>query len=195
VCQRRLTPARENLHDTTLERGQRAPVDGNHNDKGKTTMNYTVAVDGQTFDRVAWTGGDTPPRRHRGREYRAIRRAYFRESLADCGGLGLWACAGTTALDRARIFWRWAAADSWRTVERARAARTARGRVPARAFCLGAVEHVGAVSIVRENGAYILRRHPGHPAGHLIRSCRTLREARRMAAAMQRGDSPERRDY
>jgi hypothetical protein len=160
-----------------------------------TTMNYTVTVYGQTFDRAAWTGGDTPPRRHRGRDYRAIRREYFREFVRDCGGLGLWACAGTTALGRARLFWNQARLNAWRTVERARAGRTAGGRTTARAFCLGAVEHIGAVSIAREHGAYILRRHPGHPAGHLIRSCRRLAESRRMAAAMQRGESPERRDY
>jgi hypothetical protein len=81
-------------------------------------MDYTVSADGQTFERVAWTGGDTPPRRHRGREYRAIRRDYFREFLADCGGLNLWECAGTTALDRARIFWNQARLNAWATIRR-----------------------------------------------------------------------------
>lgn len=71
----------------------------------------------------------------------------------------------------------------------------ASGRLTRYAFACGSIEHVGDVSIVMEHGAFILRRHPGHRAGHMIQSCRTLTEARRMAAAMQRGESPERRDY
>lgn len=67
------------------------------------------------YPRHCWTGGDNAPRGYRNATYRALRRAYFREQLADCGGLDLWACAGTSPLDRARIFWNRAGADAWRT--------------------------------------------------------------------------------
>lgn len=82
-------------------------------------MDYTTNANGRTFTRHAWTGGDTPPRRHRCADYRALRRIFWRESVAICGGLNLWECAGTSALDRARIFWNQARLDAWRTVERA----------------------------------------------------------------------------
>ena len=75
-------------------------------------------------------------------------------------------------------------------------AYNAAGRLTQYAFACGSIERVGEhVSIVMEHGAYIVRRHPAHSAGHLARSCRTLTEARRLAAAMKRGESPERRDY
>jgi hypothetical protein len=40
---------------------------------------------------------------------------FFREQVRECGGLDLWACAGTSALERARIFWNAASLDAWRT--------------------------------------------------------------------------------
>jgi hypothetical protein len=79
------------------------------------TKIYSADTD-TLFTRCAWTGGDTPPARHGDADYRAIRRALFRESVRDCGGLGLWECAGTSALDRARIFWNRARLDSWATI-------------------------------------------------------------------------------
>jgi hypothetical protein len=70
------------------------------------------------------------------------------------------------------------------------------GRLTRYAFACGSVERVGEyVSITMEHGAYIIRRHPSHGAGWLVRSCRTVKEARRLAAAMNRGETPERRDY
>lgn len=48
-------------------------------------------------------------------EFRELRKAFFREQLSECGGLDLWACAGTTALERARIFWNRAHLDAWAT--------------------------------------------------------------------------------
>lgn len=87
-------------------------------------METTITANGRIFERVAWTGGDTPPKRYRNRDYRALRRAFFRESVAICGGLNLWECAGTTALDRARIFWNQARLDAWRTVQRRLTPRT-----------------------------------------------------------------------
>jgi hypothetical protein len=71
---------------------------------------------GKTYNRRAWTGGDSAPRGFRCKEYRQLRSAYFREQIADCGGLDLWACAGTSPLERARIFWGRASCDAWRTV-------------------------------------------------------------------------------
>jgi len=65
--------------------------------------------------RYAWTGGDTPPARYGDPVFRAIRSIYFREFAADCGGLGRWECAGTSALERARIFWNQATLNAWRT--------------------------------------------------------------------------------
>lgn len=81
-------------------------------------MDYTVDANGKAFSRHAWTGGDKPPRRYGCADFRAVRRVYFREFVADCGGLNLWECAGTTALDRARIFWNQARLNAWRTVSR-----------------------------------------------------------------------------
>ena len=74
---------------------------------------------GRVLDRVAWTGGSTPAQGYADANYRHVRRIFFRESLRICGGLDLWACAGTTALERARIFWSQARLDAWRTIERA----------------------------------------------------------------------------
>ena len=68
--------------------------------------------------RVAWTGGDAPPPglRRANAKFRAIVSYFFQEQLAECGGLDLWKCAGTTSMERARIFWRHALYDAWATV-------------------------------------------------------------------------------
>lgn len=67
-----------------------------------------------SFPRVAWTGGDSPSKETiKNKLFRQVRLAYFREDVGECGGLDLWACAGTSALERARIFWGRATADAW----------------------------------------------------------------------------------
>ena len=48
-----------------------------------------------------------------------------------------------------------------------------------------------AATISKEHGVYIIRRSPHHPAGWLIRTARTVTGARKLAAALARGDSPE----
>ena len=54
----------------------------------------------------AWTGGSRPTKKDKKTPaFRALRHELFREQVADCGGLGLWVCAGTSVLERARIFW------------------------------------------------------------------------------------------
>jgi hypothetical protein len=71
---------------------------------------------GLTYNRRAWAGGDTPPKGHKCPEFKALRAAFFRDYLSECGGLDLWECAGTSALDRARIFWGNSTLDAWRTL-------------------------------------------------------------------------------
>ena len=68
--------------------------------------------------RIAWTGGSTPNRetRRKNNHFRFLRKMFFCEQVADCGGLDLWAVAGTSALERARIFWNRATLDAWATV-------------------------------------------------------------------------------
>jgi len=78
----------------------------------------TVTVDGITYNRIAWTGGDSHKRIKSTPLFLKIRRAYFRESLRLCGGLNLWECAGTTSLERARIFWNQAHMDACATYDR-----------------------------------------------------------------------------
>jgi hypothetical protein len=48
-----------------------------------------------------------------------------------------------------------------------------------------------AATISRENGVYMVRRSPHHPAGWLVRTAQTVTGARKLAAAIARGDSPE----
>jgi hypothetical protein len=68
--------------------------------------------------RCAWTGGDPPPPglRRANAKFRAVVSYYFQEQLAECGGLDRWQCAGTTSMERARIFWNRAMLDAWATV-------------------------------------------------------------------------------
>lgn len=67
---------------------------------------------------IAWTGGTKPSETDKRKpEFKSLRHFAFRESLRDCGGLDLWACAGTSALQRARIFWNRANLDAWRTMD------------------------------------------------------------------------------
>lgn len=71
------------------------------------------------FWKHAWTGGDVPPAKYAGEVFKQVRSILFRELLTICGGLDLWECAGTSRWERARIFWRQANLDAWRTCERA----------------------------------------------------------------------------
>lgn len=66
--------------------------------------------------RKTWTGGSTPPKGCNDFGYLILRRIYFREYLNECGGLDLWACAGTSPLERARILWNRAKLDAWASV-------------------------------------------------------------------------------
>jgi len=88
-------------------------------------MNTSIGTrGGAIYQRVAWTGGGTPesePRLRkvdssRGITFRELRREFFREQLRECGGLGLWKCAGTSSMERARIFWKRASADAYATM-------------------------------------------------------------------------------
>lgn len=73
---------------------------------------------GKIVNRVAWTGGDLPPKNYRNKDYCELRSLFFREQVKDCGGLDLWACTGphNSSLCRARIFWGRAKHDAWRTL-------------------------------------------------------------------------------
>lgn len=77
-----------------------------------------IAVNGKVFERHVWTGGDTPPANFRNPHFIALRRFFFREDLKLCGGLDLWKCAGTSSMERARIFWNAANLNAWRTLTR-----------------------------------------------------------------------------
>lgn len=74
---------------------------------------------GHTYRRHAWTGGDVPTATEKTySDFRKLRRIFFREYLAECGGLALWKWSdgtGTGCMERARIFWKWANLDAWRT--------------------------------------------------------------------------------
>lgn len=74
-----------------------------------------IIVNNKPFERFTWTGGDTPPKRFRDPDFLALRRFFWREQLAEAGPLDLWACAGTTPLERARMFWNSATLTAWRT--------------------------------------------------------------------------------
>lgn len=66
--------------------------------------------------RRAWTGGDNPTKETWETQlFRCLVSFFFREQLRECGGLSLWESAGTSALQRARIFWGRAKADAWAT--------------------------------------------------------------------------------
>lgn len=71
------------------------------------------------MQRCAWTGGSVPPEGYNTDLFRVIRRERFREQIADCGGLDLWKCAGTSSMERARIFWQRAKYDAWATIRNA----------------------------------------------------------------------------
>ena len=72
----------------------------------------------QLFEkRHAWTGGGAPTDGDKkSSRFKQLRRLFFREQLSMCGGLDLWVCAGTSSMERARIFWDQATLDAWSTI-------------------------------------------------------------------------------
>ena len=73
---------------------------------------------GKKYIRKAWTGGNIPPKPFCkiSPDFCEIRSFLFQDQVKDSGGLDLWSCAGTSALDRARIFWGRATLDAWATL-------------------------------------------------------------------------------
>lgn len=72
---------------------------------------------GNHYERRAWTGGDKPrPDFPLTMEETQVVRVFLDEQLDECGGLGLWACAGTSPKERLDIFWNRAVMDAWRTM-------------------------------------------------------------------------------
>lgn len=108
-------PVGSGLHGVCGCIGERITEQGERREM-KTILNLTVS------NRRAWTGGDVPPAgfRRRCADYRALVSAMFQEQVRDCLGLDFWACAGTSALERARIFWNRAVLDAWRTYTESR---------------------------------------------------------------------------
>lgn len=78
----------------------------------------TIQTDtGKTYQRMAWTGGDTPDKLFPVTpDEQALVMAFLNESIALCGGLDLWECAGTSAQERLAIFQNRANLDAWRTL-------------------------------------------------------------------------------
>ena len=76
-----------------------------------------ITPDGKKFTRTAWTGGDIAPKGFRRQDatYKFLVSYFFKEQLKECGGLDLWVSAGTSSMERARIFWNRAKADAWAT--------------------------------------------------------------------------------
>lgn len=77
---------------------------------------YNITTKYGTYARYAWTGGDTPRNATLTPQFIALRSVFFREYVSECGGLDLWKCAGTSCMQRARIFWNWANLDAWSTL-------------------------------------------------------------------------------
>jgi hypothetical protein len=83
-------------------------------------MNYMIGIDGSKFPvypRRAWTGGNGNYHGCAHQDFKWLRRLFFREQVRECGRLDLWACAGTSALERARIFWNRASLDAFATLD------------------------------------------------------------------------------
>ena len=83
-------------------------------------MTTTIGIHGKplpVYQRRAWTGGGADYRSCTHPDFQWMRRFFFREQIRECGGLDLWACAGTSALERARIFWKRASLDALATLD------------------------------------------------------------------------------
>jgi hypothetical protein len=74
-------------------------------------------LDGRTYNIRAWTGGNGNYKACQHPDFGWIRRWFFRQQVRECGGLDFWACAGTSALERARIFWNRASLDALATLD------------------------------------------------------------------------------
>lgn len=86
----------------------------------KATMNYTIGIHGKPlpiYTRKAWTGGKSNYKDCNHPDFGWLRRYFFREQVKDSGGLDFWACAGTSALERARIFWNRASLEALATLD------------------------------------------------------------------------------
>jgi len=72
----------------------------------------------QQYGVKAWTGGSRPPvgLTRTDKRYKGLVSFLFQGQLVECGGLDLWNCAGTTSIERARLFWTRAKYDAWATV-------------------------------------------------------------------------------
>lgn len=80
---------------------------------------YSIQTrDLKVYNRRAWMGGKTPEKNliRKNSEFRNLVSAFFREELRDCLGLDFWKCAGTSGMERARIFWNRAKLDAFATL-------------------------------------------------------------------------------
>jgi len=82
--------------------------------KGKPAMKTFEETFG--IPKVAWMGGDWPSKEEKSEVFKQMRRFLYKEQVNECGGLDLWVCAGTSVLERARIFWNRATADAWASI-------------------------------------------------------------------------------
>jgi hypothetical protein len=80
-------------------------------------MTTLTLLNGKTYQIRAWTGGRSNYRHCPHRDFNWLRRYFFRRQIADCIRLDFWACAGTSPLERARIFWNRASLDAFATLE------------------------------------------------------------------------------
>lgn len=79
-------------------------------------MTTITLLDGKTYSIRAWTGGKSDYKACDHRDFGWLRRWLFRQQVRECGGLDQWACAGTSAIERARIFWNRASLDALATL-------------------------------------------------------------------------------
>jgi len=82
------------------------------------TSPYTITTKlGHTYQRRAWTGGDKPDIDFENDPiHKDLIEAFYDETVAECGGLDLWECAGTSIEERKKQFHSWAVFDAWRTL-------------------------------------------------------------------------------
>jgi hypothetical protein len=80
-------------------------------------MIYIIKTVYGNYLRRAWTGGDTPPPNWERTNHIAAQLYSFflEEQIADSGGLDFWACAGTSAEERLKMFENCARLDAWAT--------------------------------------------------------------------------------
>ena len=76
-------------------------------------------LDSKEYSVRAWTGGKAPARNdwRENAKLRAVTRYLFEKQHVESGvPLNFWACAGTSALERARILWNRAKLDAFATL-------------------------------------------------------------------------------